>query len=441
MTKVALIGRPNVGKSTLFNRLTGRKKAIVHDLAGVTRDRKYSPASIGGLNFTIIDTPGFEDAKTGTIQEVMMQQTIAAIEEADVILMIVDGIAGFVPSDHDFARVIRRYDKPTILIVNKAENARKVDNSFYKIGFGDPVFISAEHGTGLADFYQAIAPHIQDEDEPEKIESIKLAIVGRPNVGKSTYINALLGEPRLLTSPIAGSTRDAIEIEWEYDNQPFTLIDTAGLRKKANITKSLEKITATDSLTALKFANVVVIMLDGTEPLTHQDISLAALAAQEGRCVIIAVNKVDIVEKMAELREEINYQVENNYPDIKGAPVCFISAKKGKNLLSVLDEAIKVYNKWNKKVSTGKLNKWLEDAKNYHQPPLNSRGKPASIKYAAQIGTRPPTIKLFCSKASDIPEGYRRYLLNDFRQTFDFEGVPVRMRFVSNKNPYTMSEK
>ncbi len=440
---VALVGRPNVGKSTLFNRLSIRKRAIVHDLPGVTRDRKYADAKIGPMLFRIVDTPGLEESEEGKLEHRMMQQTMQAIMEADLVCLIVDNISGITPADKFFANFIRKYAKNYIVIANKSEKRFVHDKEFYTLGFGDPVPISAEHGQGLAYLYDAIAAKIDTEDvvaisNPETSNSVQIVIVGRPNAGKSTFVNAILGDERLLTGPEAGITRESIEIEWKYKNHSLKLIDTAGLRKRANVTKSLEKLSTGDTIGSIKFANTVILMLDSTIALEHQDLSIANYVLEEGRSLVIAVNKWDLIKLRRDYEKEFTYKLEKLLPQVKGIPVVFMSAINQDKTNEVLDKAIEIYNLWNKKITTSKLNEWLAFATQNHPLPIQKKlGRRVRLKYVTQIKSRPPTFKFFSNDPDSITEAYTKYLLNSLRESFSMPGVPIRMYFAKTDNPYS----
>lgn len=440
---VALVGRPNVGKSTLFNRLSIRKKAIVHDLPGVTRDRKYADAKIGPMSFRIVDTPGLEESEEGKLEHRMMQQTMQAIMEADLVCLIVDNISGITPADKFFANFIRKYNKNHIVIANKSEKRFVHDKEFYSLGFGAPIPISAEHGQGLADLYDAIAEKINTEDvpvisDPETSNFVQIAVVGRPNAGKSTFINAILGNERLLTGAEAGITRESIEIDWKYKNHNLKLVDTAGLRKRANVTKSLEKLSTGDTIGSIKFANTVILMLDSTIALEQQDLSIANYVIEEGRSLIIAVNKWDLIKLRRDYEKEFAYKLEKLLPQVRGIPVVFMSAINQEKTNEVLDKAIEIYDLWNKKIATSKLNEWLAFATESHPLPIQKKlGRRVKIKYVTQIKTRPPTFKFFSNDPDSITEAYTKYLLNSLRESFSMPGVPIRMYFTKTDNPYS----
>lgn len=437
--KVSLVGRPNVGKSTFFNRLTKTKKSIVHDLPGVTRDRNYGKAFIGPLEFDVIDTPGLEEAENDTIQYRMMQQTEAAVNESDLVLLVVDGRAGITPDDIFFANWLRVRSKNVKLVVNKCERKFYLDKEYYKLGFGDPYPISAEHGDGIIDLYELIDSFMSQKNEQEvevDHDFMRITVVGRPNTGKSTFINALLGNDRLLTGPEAGITRDSIEINWSYKQQDIKLVDTAGMRKKANISKSLEKMSVASSLRSIRFSNTVILMLDASLSLEMQDLSIANLVIEEGRAMVVAVNKSDLITDKVAFEDELNYKLEKQLSQIRGVPVVYLSALNKENIFSVIDKCFDVYKSWNRRISTGRLNSWLAECLNKHPLPLQKNGRRVRIKYATQIKTRPPTFKFFCNRPDDIPDTYQKYLLNDLRITFDLFGIAIRISFVGSENPY-----
>lgn len=440
---IALVGRPNVGKSTLFNRLSNRKKAIVHDFAGVTRDRKYADASIGPFDFIVVDTPGLEEAEIGSIEHGMTSQTLHAVQMADLVCLVVDGSVGLTPSDKFFANLIRKNNSNFRLIINKCEKLSNRDGSYFKLGFGEPISISAEHGLGMADlcteFMEAL-PEMDDAPaDPFKTDKLQIAIVGRPNAGKSTFINSLIKDNRLLTGPEAGITRDSIDIEWEYNGQAITLIDTAGLRKRSNVNNSLEKLSTSDTITSIKYANTVILMLDSTRPLEQQDLNIANFIITEGRSLVIAMNKWDLVENKAAFKAEMEYMLEKELPQVRGIGCLYLSALDSKNIYKVIDAAVEAYNIWNSRIPTPKLNKWLELVLDKHPLPLQKNGRRLRVKYATQIKSRPPSFKFFCNIAENIPLSYQRYLLNELRKAFDMPGVPIRMSFLNTKNPYKKS--
>lgn len=454
---IALVGRPNVGKSTLFNRLSRSKKAIVHDKPGVTRDRKYADAAIGPLEFRLVDTPGLEEAKGDDLEARMMQQTLAAIKEADVTCLVIDNLDGVTSIDKFFANMIRKYAKKSILIINKCEKKFQHDNNMYKLGFGDPVPLSAEHGTGLVYLYEAITEAITETiDTQENItdvsrvdnnesndaaehDELKIVVAGRPNAGKSTFINALVGEDRLLTGPEAGITRESIEIALQHKGTNFKLIDTAGLRKRANVKESLERLSTSDTIGSINFANTIILMLDATIALEAQDLSIARYTIEQGRSIIIAVNKWDLIKDKdkKEYIDEFYYKLEKNLAQVKGVPVVFFSAKNDKDVSSILDNCIEIYKLWNAKISTGRLNDWLNFTIERHPLPLDKKlGRRLRMKYIVQIASRPPTFKIFCNLPLAVTDHYKKYLINSLRNDFNLPGVPIRIRFVKSDNPY-----
>lgn len=438
---VALVGRPNVGKSTLFNRLSINKKAIVHNKPGVTRDRKYADARLGTLEFTIIDTPGLEESEEGKLEHRMMQQTLVAINEADLICLVVDNEAGITPADKFFAEMIRKYSKNHLVIANKSEKKFIHHKDYYKLGFGDPIPVSAEHGQGLADLYDAMIGKInhnnREVSDPIKGDYLQIVVSGRPNAGKSTFINALIGSERLLTGAEAGITRESIEVELTYENNKIKLIDTAGLRKRSNVTHSLEKLSTGDAIGSIRFANTVVLMLDATIALEHQDLTIANYVIDQGRSLVVAVNKWDLIKNKNDYKEEFEYKMDKLLPQVKDIPIIYFSALNNQAVEEVLDKCIDIYKLWNKKISTSKLNDWLSFTLDRHPLPLHKKlGRRIRIKYATQIKSRPPTFKFFTNDPSAITDAYKRYLINSLRSDFDMPGVPIRINFVKSDNPY-----
>ncbi|XVN43299.1 MAG: ribosome biogenesis GTPase Der [Candidatus Rickettsia vulgarisii] len=441
---IALIGRPNVGKSTLFNRLAIKKKAITHDRPGVTRDRKYADAELGSFAFTIIDTPGLEEAEDGKLENRMMQQTVEAINEADLLCLIVDGKDGILPEDEFFAHFIRKFNKKSILVVNKYDGRFDFAKEYYKLGFDNLVAISAEHGLGMADLYDEIVEKLGTDKlesqitDPIKDDYLQIVVAGRPNAGKSTFINAILDEERLLTGPEAGITRESIEIDWLYKNNKLKLIDTAGLRKRGLINESLEKLSTSDTINSINFANTVILMVDARVPLEQQDLNIANYVIDQGRSLLIVVNKWDLIEEKGkeEYKEEFLYKIEKTLPQVKGVPIVYISAIHKKSINMVLDAAIKIYALWNKKITTSKLNEWLSFATEEHPLPLQKGGRRIRIKYMTQTKTRPPTFKLFSNNPEKISDSYTRFLINNLREAFDLHGVPIRFNYIKTENPY-----
>lgn len=449
---VAIIGRPNVGKSTLFNRLVGKKVALVDDQPGVTRDRREGVGKLFDLTFTIVDTAGYEDHDIASLPGRMRMQTEAAVEGADVALFVVDGRAGVTPLDGEIARWLRSSKTPIVLAVNKAEGkqAETTIMEAYALGFGEGVAISAEHGEGLADLFQALLPHVDggveaevDNEAPDA--PLKLAIVGRPNAGKSTLINKILGEQRLVTGPEAGITRDSITIDWEWhDPNPgdpdfavrkVRLIDTAGMRKRAKVQEKLEKLSVADARHAIDFAEVVVLMLDATLGLELQDLKIADGVVEEGRALIIAVNKWDVAVDGASLFKGIRGALDEGLAQLKGVPMIAISGLTGKGIDQLLTAAFAAREAWSRRVSTSTLNRWFEAAVDANPPPAPG-GKRIKLRYITQARNRPPTFVVFGTRTEQLPASYHRYLLNGIRRDLDFGAVPVRINFRSSKNPF-----
>ncbi len=445
---VAIVGRPNVGKSTLFNRLVGARPALVHDTPGVTRDRREGEGRIGPLRFRAIDTAGLEEADGESLAGRMMAQTEKAVAAAEVALFMIDGRAGVTPVDRHFARWLRRRQVPVILAVNKCEGRAGEAGVLeaYQLGFGDPLPISAEHGDGLSDLYDALAPYaestgaerVEDEEAEPEEAPLKLAIVGRPNVGKSTLINKLLGEERFITGPEAGLTRDAVPVEWIHEGRRLQLVDTAGIRRQARVAKRLDKLSVAHALKAIRRAHVVVLVVDADEPLHKQDLAIADLTVEEGRAPVIALNKWDLVKEPAAVLKETHARLGEALPQAKGVPVVALSALTGRGVARLLPAVFKAYELWNRRVATGPLNHWLARAVEGHSPPL-AQGRRIKLRYITQIKARPPTFALFVSKPADLPASYRRYLVNGLRDEFGFPGVPVRLLMRKGKNPYAPS--
>lgn len=448
MKTFAIIGRPNVGKSTLFNRLSGNEKthqrAIVDDTPGVTRDRKIIKVELGGTKFKLVDTAGLEKAETNSLQGLMMQQTETAVDDADVIMLVVDGTAGILPQDQHFAKWARGKNKPVILLVNKCERKDADVEDFYKLGFGEPIAISAEHKLGWIELLEAINKHNgkpeEQIDEDEKKDAIQIAILGRPNVGKSTIINKILNENRVIVSDVAGTTRDSIYVDWTWHGHDLRLVDTAGLRKKANVHEQLEKFSVGDTLYAVKYAHVTILVMDATQALEQQDLKIADLVINEGRAVILALNKWDLVKNKTEVREELDYLVNKQLGRITGVTVVTISAAKDKNLDPLLKAALDAYNVWNLHIPTSKLNRWLEDVIQEHSPPI-VKGRRLKIRYITQVKTRPPTFKMDVNLADEMPDSYLTYLTRSLRENFGLSGTPVRFNFPKKTNPFAGRKK
>ncbi len=459
---VALVGRPNVGKSTLFNRLAGKKLALVDDTPGVTRDWRSAPARMGGLSFTVIDTAGLEDVTDDSLEARMRRHTERALERADVALFIIDARAGITPLDRHFAALLRKGKTPVLLVANKAEGKAGMPGIYeaFELGLGDPIPLSAEHGEGMADLVEALLPYappepeeadeilapakaegeelpVGDQPEPEEDRSkpIQIAIVGRPNVGKSTLLNSLIGEERVLTGPEAGMTRDAICVDWEWRGRKFRLVDTAGMRKRARVDAKVEKLAVADGLRVIRLAQVVLLVVDANQILDKQDLTIARMVVEEGRALVIALNKWDAVEDRAMALRQVEDKLQATLAQIKGVQVVTISALQGRKLDTLLDAILATYAQWNRRIPTAQLNRWIEGVLEHHPPPL-VEGRRVKIRYATQVKTRPPTVALFVNKPLDLPESYQRYLIAHLRETFDLPGVPVRLLLRKQKNPY-----
>jgi GTP-binding protein len=451
--KVAIVGRPNVGKSTLYNRLTGTRDALVSDLPGLTRDRKEGEAELGGHPIKIIDTAGLEVAAKGSIADRMRQQTEAAIALADIVLFVIDAKAGVTGTDETFARIARASGRPIVLIANKCEG-RSSDDGFYdafKLGLGEPVAISAEHGLGLGDLERdALAalglkpkskpkrrdPHAAEEEEPEASRKpLRVAIVGRPNAGKSTLVNAILGEDRMIVGPEPGLTRDSVASDVTWNGQVIRLFDTAGLRRKAKVTELAEKLSNSDTVRAIRFAEVVVLLIDPERGLEHQDLSIGELATEEGRALVVAVNKWDLIEDKQKVLKGLFEKIAIGLAQVPGVAVIPISAASEKGLDKLLRAVVNAADVWNRRVPTPKLNRWLEEALARHAPPAPS-GRRLKIRYITQASTRPPTFVAFCTRPDALPKAYQKYLTNSLRETFDLPGVPIRLNLRAGENPF-----
>ena len=440
---IAIVGRPNVGKSTLFNRLVGRKLALVDDRPGVTRDRREGEASLLGLEFRVIDTAGYEDEDPETLPGRMRAQTIAAVREADAALFLIDARAGLTPLDEEIGRWLRSETTPVILAANKAEGRSGESGILeaWSLGLGEPIPLSAEHGEGVVDLFEHLRPVVEREEGAEADDEsaaegpLKLAIVGRPNAGKSTLINRLLDEERLITGPEAGITRDSIAIDWEWQGRPVRLIDTAGMRKKAKVEDKLEKLSVADARRAVDFAEVVVLLLDGTRGLEAQDLRIADNVLEEGRALIVAINKWDVAEDASRLFNGIKAALDEGLAQARGIPLLTVSGKTGKGLDAMLTAAFEVRETWSSRVSTGILNRWFADAVEKNPPPAPG-GKRIKLRYITQVGTRPPTFVIFGNRTDLLPESYRRYLVNGLRRELNFGAVPVRLTMRGSSNPF-----
>jgi GTP-binding protein len=441
---VAIIGRPNVGKSTLFNRLVGRRLALVADEPGVTRDRREGQARLGDLNFTIVDTAGLDEAAPDTLIGRAQVQTEAAIASADALMFLIDARAGLTPLDRAFAALVRKAGKPTILVANKSEGrageAGVLDA--YALGLGEPVAISAEHGDGMSDLYDAVRDALpeqtaQPSDEPDRGAGrpIKVAVVGRPNAGKSTLINRLIGEERLIAGPEAGMTRDSISVDLEWQGHRFQLYDTAGIRRRMRVTEGLEKLSVADALNAVRFADVVVVLMETDRAFEDQDLRIADLIEREGRAVVLAVNKWDLAERkpgdIGKLRKDADHWL----PQLKGATILPISGLTGDGLDRLMQAVLDAHAVWNKRIPTAALNRWFSDATSANPPPAVS-GRRLKLNYVTQAKSRPPTFVLFCTRADAMPDAYKRYLVNDLRETFELPGTPIRLTLREKKNPF-----
>ncbi|MFC5757005.1 ribosome biogenesis GTPase Der [Rhizobium sp. GCM10022189] len=468
---VAIVGRPNVGKSTLFNRLVGKKLALVDDTPGVTRDRRPGEARLVDLRFTIVDTAGLEDVTDESLQGRMRQQTEAAIDEADLALFIVDAKTGLTPVDTALGEMLRRRGKPVVLVANKSE-ARGSDSGFYdafSLGLGEPVPISAEHGQGMLDLRDAIVAAVgediafppkedvavtdvdlpqasgeEDEDDEEPVyddsKPLRVAIVGRPNAGKSTLINRFLGEDRLLTGPEAGITRDSISVEWEWRGRTIKMFDTAGMRRKAKVIEKLEKLSVADALRAIRFAETVVIVFDATIPFEKQDLHIVDLVLREGRAAVLAFNKWDMIEDRQAVLADLREKTDRLLPQARGIRAVPISGQTGWGLDKLMQSIIDTDRVWNKRISTAKLNRWLEQQQVQHPPPAVS-GRRIKLKYMTQVKARPPAFMVSCTRADALPESYTRYLINGLRADFDMPSVPIRIHYRSPDNPYEGRKK
>jgi GTP-binding protein len=451
---LAIVGRPNVGKSTLFNRLVGRRLALVDDTPGVTRDRREGAGKLGDLSFKVIDTAGLEEAGEETLSARMQAQTAAALAHADAVLFLIDARVGLTPADRGFADLVRRSGKPAILVANKSEGRAGEAGALeaYGLGLGEPVALSAEHGEGLADLYDALRAALPDAtasgereqsdaaaassaENPEAEKIIRLAVVGRPNTGKSTLINRLLGEDRLLTGPEPGITRDAIAVDLHWRGQRLRIHDTAGLRRRARITEKLEKLSVADTLNAVRFAEVVIVLIDAETPFEEQDTRIVDLVEREGRALVIGINKWDLVKPPPGALKRLRDETDRILPQVKGVPVVALSARTGVGLDRLIAAVQESYAVWNRRVPTATLNRFLARATSEHPPPA-AHGRRPRLDYMTQPKSRPPTFVLFSSRAAALPETYRRYLVNQLREDFDLPGTPIRLNVRGKANPY-----
>ena len=443
---VAIVGRPNVGKSTLFNRLAGKQLAIVDDTPGVTRDRATAPSNLGGIDLNLIDTAGFDEGPPDSLPARMVAQTKLAIADADICLFVVDARAGLTTGDEIVAETLRKSGKPMIMVANKCESraAEAAAPEFYALGFGEPVNLSAEHGLGLGELRDALLPFLEKTPSTEEevapaaepsVRPLRLAIVGRPNVGKSSLLNRILGEERALTSPVAGTTRDAVAAEWSYEGRAILLHDTAGLRRKARIEEKLEKLSVESTLNAVRFADCVILVMDAREAFEKQDLTIADLIAREGRALVYAVNKWDQVTERQHAMKELRERADRLLPQVSGAAIVAISAVTGEGMERLMPAVIEADRLWNTRMSTSELNRFLETALERNPPPAVS-GRRIKIRYMTQLKARPPTFALFGNQLSALPESYMRYLANALRNVFRLPGTPIRFSLKSTKNPY-----
>jgi len=446
---VAIIGRPNVGKSTLFNRLVGRRQALVDDRPGVTRDRREGEARLGDLDFTIIDTAGLEAADAESLAGRMLAQTKLAIGQADAIFFVLDAKSGPVPADRAFADLVRRSGKPAIVVANKAEGRAGANVvEAYALGLGEPVAVSAEHGDGFADLFEALrealpeqtAAGTAEESADPATRPIRVAIVGRPNSGKSTLVNRLLGEDRMLTGPEAGLTRDTIAVDLAWKGRKFRLHDTAGLRRPPRVQEKLEKLSVADAINAIRFAEVVVLLMDVEHPFEEQDLRIADLVEREGRALVIAISKWDLGERKAGSIGRLREEADERLSQVKGLPVIGVSGLTGDGLDRLMEAVVDIHEVWNQRVATNKLNTWLGEVISAHPPPAVS-GRRLRLDYITQPKARPPSFVLFCTRADAVPAAYKRYLVNELREAFDLPGTPIRLTLREKANPFAGRKK
>jgi GTP-binding protein len=439
---VAIVGRPNVGKSTLFNRLVGKRLALVDDRPGVTRDRREGDADLVGLKFRVIDTAGFEDEDPASLPGRMRKQTEAAVRDADAALFMIDAREGLTPLDEEIARWLRVSTTPIVVVANKAEGRAGESGTLeaYRLGLGEPIALSAEHGEGVADLFEALRPHVEHEhfeadDEDSESATLSLAIVGRPNAGKSTLVNRMLGQERMITGPEAGITRDSISIEWEWNGKAVRLVDTAGLRKRAKVEDKLERLSAADTKRAIDYAEVVVLLLDATRGLESQDLRIAAQVIEEGRALIVALNKWDVAEGASALFNGVKAALDEGLAQLRDVPLLTVSGKTGKGIDTLLEVAFGLREAWSRRIPTGELNRWFEAALEANPPPA-PKGKRIKLRYITQVKSRPPTFVVFGNRTDELPESYRRYLVNALRRDLKLEAVPIRLDFRGRSNPF-----
>ena len=448
--KIAILGRPNVGKSTLFNRLVGCKLALADDQPGVTRDRREGEGRLADLTFRLFDTAGLDAAPRGSLEDRMSAQSEMAIADADLCLFVIDARAGVTPVDREFAAKLRRHGKPVIVLANKSEGRAGEGGVLdaYSLGLGDPIAISAEHGEGMDALYEALIPYVKGEEKPEDEDEeeeaadrpLKLAIIGQPNAGKSTLVNTLLGSERLLTGPEAGITRDAIAIDWSWHGKPITLWDTAGIRRKSRVTGKVEKLAVADGLRAIRFADAVIVLIDASLEVERQDLTLADLAAQEGRAVILALSKWDMVDDKQKRLKDVKDDIAAILPEIRGVAIVPVSAHQEKGIDRLMEAVFAAVEKWNTRISTGQLNRWLETMLERNPPPAPS-GRRIKIRYVTQVNARPPTFSLFGNQLEHLPESYVRYLMNGIRESFDLWGTPLRFNRRGSRNPFDRGKR
>lgn len=438
--RIVLAGRPNVGKSTLFNRIVGKRKALVSDTPGLTRDYREENVNYAGLSFCLIDTAGIYELSENTLSGRMHNNSMDIITSADICLFVIDGSKGVTAGDIEFANFLRKQKIKTILVANKCEG-RLAKNSFheaYELGLGDPIAISAEHNIGIRDLFQIVEPLLAQEKKEKnikKIKKIKIVIIGRPNAGKSTLINSLVGSKRMLTGSEAGITRDSIAIEWEWKGNLINLIDTAGLRKRSKVNQYSEKLARIDALRAIQFSDVVILLLDATKPMERQDLHLADLVEEEGRAIVVAVNKYDLIEDKIIFEDMLKELRETNLSQLKLQKIVKLTAAEGFGNEKLMESVFNAYEVWNKRITTGALNNWLNEILTKHQPPAKS-GRRIKLRYMTQISARPPTFVIFCSYPDAIPDSYKRFLVNELRLAFKFPAVPIRIHLRTSKNPY-----